>query len=240
MKNRKTQNIFCLSSCLLAFIVGIILLVFAVPRVIATAMMIPGEPVRNAIQRNKIVSIEDLDVLESTRKDALKWVSSGRTWTDLGLAQSWKAYFIGYKTVTGKALLAEAANSIRHGLSYSPANSFAWARLGYNYIKQSGSPTENAVKAYRMSLLTASYEPRLLFDRLIFCFYMWDHFSKEDRYLIDKQIYFAVRNNRWKLAKIAYNDKNANRIIRSALDENSEEYKKFANIYKRIAMKNKK
>ncbi|VAX20092.1 hypothetical protein MNBD_NITROSPINAE04-2434 [hydrothermal vent metagenome] len=240
MKNTKAKKLFLLSSCLLAFIIGIILLVFAVPRVIATAIMLPGEPVRNAIQSNKTVSTEDLDILVSTRKDALKWISSGRTWTDLGLAQSWKAYYIGYETVAGKALLSEAVDSMRHGLSYSPANSFAWARLGYDYIKQSGSPSENAMKAYRMSLLTASYEPRLLFDRLIFCFYMWDDFSKEDRYLINQQIGFAAGKRPWKLAKIAYKDKNANAIIRSALDSDSEEYKKFAKIYKRIATKNKK
>jgi len=203
-------------------------------------VMIPGEPVRNAIQSNETVSIDDLDVLESTRKDALKWISPGRIWTDIGLAQSWKAYRIGYETVMGKTLLSEAANSIRHGLSFSPANSFAWARLGYVYIMKSGSPTENAVKAYKMSLLTASYEPRLLFDRLILCFYMWDYFSEEDQYLIDQQIGFAARNYRWKLAKIAYNDKNADRIIRSALDNNSEEFKKFADIYNRLAMVNKK
>ncbi len=69
---------------------------------------------------------------------------------------------------------------------------------------------------------------------------MWDYFSKEDQNLIGQQIGFAARKHHWKLAKIAYNDKNANAIIRSALDNNSEEFKKFAKMYKRFEMKNKK
>ena len=175
--------------------------------------MLPGDPVLNAIQSGDDVRNSDLEDLASSREAALGWIESGREWTDLGLAQMRLAERAGPDG--GARLLDESATSLRRGLALAPANSFAWARLAYVELGR-GGPSPAVIEALKMSMLTASYEPRLLYSRLDLSLLVWRQFDEEGRALVARQIRYAWELSRPRLARLAQK-RNSTRIVADAL-----------------------
>lgn len=235
MNSNKLKNI---PAALLALVVGVIILYLAVPRTMAAFLKIPGDPILNNMQMGKEVSPEELEYLTSTRKRALAWLPEGRTWTDMGMAQSLMAYKIGHQSEEGKKLLTESIASLKNGLALAPANPFAWARLGYAELIKAGRPNSSAANALKMSLLTAVYEPRLLVSRLELCLTVWEYLDDEGRDLVAKQVSLATRREPAKLAEIANRNNAAVSIIRDTLSKYPEELEKFEEHYRNLIVKN--
>ena len=201
------------SAAILTLVGTAILLSLSVPRTIEVFSMLPGDPVLDTIQRGVEVPSSDLEDLASSREAALGWIESGRAWTDLGLAQVRLAERAGLDG--GRRLLDESVTSLRRGLALAPANSFAWARLAYAELGRRG-PSTTVTEALKMSMLTASYEPRLLFSRLDLCLLVWRRFDEEGRALVAQQIRYAWEMSRPRLARLAQR-RNASRIVADAL-----------------------
>jgi membrane-anchored glycerophosphoryl diester phosphodiesterase (GDPDase) len=60
-----------------------------------------------------------------------------------------------------------------------------------------------ALSALRMALVTAPYEPRLLWSRLRLAFIAWPHMPADDRDLVFQQIRFAWNRSRQDLMILA-------------------------------------
>lgn len=204
-----------LPAALIALVAGLALLTLAVPRTIASVVMLPGDPILNAVQGGGEVSEPELKVLMDSRQAALAWIDSGRLWTDLGLARLRLARKAGFRGVEGRGLLDDAFSSLRHGLALAPANPFAWARLGYVRLLRHGR-SQAAAEALKMSILTGSHLPRLMFSRLRLSLMMWRYFDGEGRDLVKGQVRLAWKASPQKLVRLARRRK-AEKIARRAL-----------------------
>ncbi len=199
----------------LALIAGAVLVVAGIPRTIAAFIMLPGGPVLREIQNLRPVEREKLDVLIVAQGRGLFFDESGRKWTDLGLAQLLLAREEGMQGGIGKEMVSEAIASLRTGLALAPANPFAWTRLAYARSLITG-PSPSAASALRMAMLTARYEPRLLFFRLELCLQSWSYFRPDDRELVYRQVHFAWRKNPKRLVDLAVRTGRVN-VVRAAL-----------------------
>ncbi len=185
--------------------------------------MLPGDPVLNAIQSGDDVRDSELEDLASSRAAALGWIESGRAWTDLGLAQMRLANKAGLDG--GRRLLEESVSSLRRGLALAPANSFAWARLAYVELAR-GGPSTAVTEALNMSMLTAPYEPRLLYSRLDLSLLVWRQFDEEGRALVAQQVRYAWEMSRTRLARLAQK-RNASRTVADALADDPKDVNDF-------------
>ncbi len=191
------------------------MLVGAVPRTIAALAMLPGGPVLSEIQNLRLVGRDDLEILIASQRRGLRFGESGRRWTDFGLAQLLLARQQGVPGEIKIEMVSQAIAYLKTGLALAPANPFAWTRLAYAQSLMMGlSPS--VASALRMAMLTARYEPRLLFIRLELCFQSWFYFKPEDRELVFQQVRLAWRKNGKRLVDMAVKTGQVN-VVRAAL-----------------------
>lgn len=204
-----------IATAALTFALGAGLLYLAVPRALAVFFGLPGEPVLSRIQEGRSVTHEDLEVLIASRRRALGWVQSGRLYTDLGLAQLMLSDSRGGAGGFERTLLADSIVSLRRGLILAPARPHAWTRLAYAELAAEGSRATVA-QALEMALITAPYEPKLLFARLELCLLAWASLSDEAGARTYDQIRLAWKQDPKRLVALARGMGRAN-IVRSAL-----------------------
>ena len=161
----------------LVFLTGTVLLVGGVPRTIAALATLPGGPVLHEIQSLRPAGRDDLEILIASQRRGLRFGESGRKWTDLGLAQLLLAREQGVSGGITVEMVSPAIASLKTGLALAPANPFAWTRLAYAQSLITG-PSRSVASSLRMALLTARYEPRLLFIRLELCLRSWSFFNR--------------------------------------------------------------
>jgi hypothetical protein len=83
-----------------------------------------------------------------------------------------------------------------------------------------------------MALITAPYEPRLLWSRLRMSLLAWPEMSSEDQELIFQQIRFAWQADPSELARLAVELKQVN-LVRAALLLSPEESASFEELLKK-------
>ena len=199
----------------LALVAGAVLLVAGIPRTIAAITLLPGYSVLREIQNLRPVERDSLGVLIASQGRGLFFGETGRKWTDLGLAQLLLAREQGVQDGIGKELGSQAVASLKTGLALAPANPFAWTRLAYAQTLLTG-PSPSVASALRMAMLTARYEPRLLFIRLELSLRSWSYFRAEDRGLVYQQVRFAWSKKPKRLVEMAVGTGRVN-VVRAAL-----------------------
>ena len=209
----------------LALIAGAVLVVAGIPRTIAAFTMLPGDPVLREIQNLRPVEQDNLDVLIVAQGRGLLFGESGRKWTDLGLAQLLLAREQGVPGGIKLEMVSPAIASLKTGLALAPANPFAWTRLAYAQSLMTG-PSPSVASALRMAMLTARYEPRLLFIRLELCLRSWSYFRPDDRELVYQQVRFAWRKKPKRLVDLAVGTGRVN-VVRAALLRSREDLSAF-------------
>ena len=112
-------------------------------------------------------------------------------------------------------MVSTAIVSLKTGLALAPANPFVWTRLAYAQSLLTG-PSPSVASALRMALLTARYEPRLLFIRLELCLRSWSYFKSDDHQLVFQQVRLAWRKNGRRLVDLAVETGQVN-VVRAAL-----------------------
>jgi hypothetical protein len=178
------------------------MLLLAVPRTIGALVTSPTSATLSDIQDQKAVDAQALRAFITAQERSIAWSPSGRLWTDLGLAELLIAEGLPANDPSAATALQKATQSIKQGLALAPANPYAWARLAYAEALTAGwSPL--ALSALRMALVTAPYEPRLLWSRLRLAFIAWPHMPADDRDLVFQQIRFAWNRSRQDLMILA-------------------------------------
>ena len=169
---------------------AMVLLTLAVPRTVGVILSARAEPMLRKLQDQQPVRIDELTTLADAQEVGQFWLADGRVRTDLGLAYLLLAEKLPRGDPNAGAYLQRAIDALKAGLARAPANPYAWARLAYaEALAQGWSPL--AVSSLRLSLITAPYEPRLLWSRLRMSFLAWPEMSSEDRELVFQQIRYA-------------------------------------------------
>jgi hypothetical protein len=192
-----------------------VLLALAIPRTAATLLTTPSALVLRKLQNLEPVSVAELQTVADDQDRGLALVEDGRLATDLGLAELLMAERLADGDPMVAVRLENAVQSLKRGLSAAPGNPYAWARLAYAEARLRGW-TPLALQALRLALLTASYEPRLLWSRLRLCFLAWPYMAEEDREIVYQQIRMAWQDDPQKLTQLADTLERVN-VVRAAL-----------------------
>ncbi len=219
------------TAAVLSLLVGSTLLYLGVPRTVAAFALLPGNHALKAIQQRNPVSDRERAVFAASRERALSWVEAGRMWTDLALVQLLEAAAEREAGKPRSELIDGAIASLRSGLMLAPARPHAWTRLAYAELL-SGKPARAVVPALRMALLTATYEPGLLFVRLELCLIAWRYFERDGRALIFKQVRLAWRDSPDRLVALAQRSGGLG-IIRASLAHSPSDLAEFEKRFQR-------
>jgi hypothetical protein len=198
----------------IAFI-AMVLLILGIPRTVGVILSARSDPVLRKLQDHQPVQTDELMILANAQEAGRFWLADGRLRTDLGLAYLLIAEKLPRTDPNVNAYLQRAIDALAAGLGRAPANPYAWARLAYaEALVRGWSPL--AVSSLRMALITAPYEPRLLWSRLRMSFLAWPELSREDRELVSQQIRYAWQADPAELVRLAVELKQVDQV-RAAL-----------------------
>ena len=103
-------------------------------------MLVPGTPTYERISVGEQVSDKDLETLENSRLQALKFVDLSSTFTDLGTT-----YLIRAQRASSdddrQSYVEMAIEVTTKGLNLAPLNTFAWLRLSSAHILLGPDPS---------------------------------------------------------------------------------------------------
>jgi hypothetical protein len=186
----------------LSLLLGGLLLVMAVPWLVAECLMLPGNHILTAIENRQEVSAEDLRRLILSRERALAWTQSSATRVELASAQ----ILLAEREVGGgaryHAMMQQAIATLRDGLSRGPANPFAWTRLAYAGLAEA-EPARRVVPVLAMAIETAPVQPGLTFARLELCLLEWPYFAQSRPVLFVEQVRVAWHEDPRRLVRLA-------------------------------------
>lgn len=166
---------------------AVALLALAVPRLVAAITLLPSAHALDRLQSMRPVPTYNIERLIRSQRRALVWQPSGRTWTDLGLAQLLLAERSPDDDARAMARFEDAHRALVEGLSTAPANPFAWSRLAYAEAVLDGW-TPQAIASLRMAFITGPFEPRLLWPRLRLSLSAWPVIPLEDQEMVLQQL----------------------------------------------------
>jgi hypothetical protein len=194
------RNQFRLSNSswyLLTFVLifSVFLLIVAIPRFLHELMLLPGTPIYNNLNSGQPISNDELAVIEQSRLNALDFATLPRAYTDLGAVYLIKSQRAQTDEARRKFAHMAIANSMK-GLDIAPLNSYAWLRIASAHISLGTDHFPEALKAWRASIATARYDPRLILNRLhigIIIAANYSGFTQEDKELAKDQLGLAFR-----------------------------------------------
>lgn len=150
---------------LAVLVLGIALLVLAVPRTAAHSKMAPGKAVLSDLARGKSVSPARIRRAITGHKDALSWLEMADGWIDIGAFTLALARRTDLTVSARQELLSQSKAALSAGLSLAPSRPFAWSQLAQ--VHQIVDLTDSAVDPLlRLSMETGAKEPRLLTQRV--------------------------------------------------------------------------
>lgn len=158
--------------------VALLLVVFAVPSVTARFLLLPQDQTRlSLMDGNKITAHELLD-LESSRRQVVGWFPSNEILNDLAMVNVEAGSRV--ESQKAKAFYKQAEQWQRRALTVSPTDAFGWYRLAFLLFAEQG-PNEKVAHAWRQSMASAPYEPRLVLPRLQMAMSLGAWLKPEDR-----------------------------------------------------------
>ncbi len=174
-----------------AIIAGALLVVLGIPRFMAAIVQLPADYIPGKMERGETLDRAHLIKLASTRRGANEWVSDGRQWIQLGLAQLRQAEAdAGDRGI----LLQRSVTALRRGLARKPADGRGWMWLAEAELLR-GGPTPLVARAIEMSIHTMPYDPRHHMARLEIALSVWATLSARGRAAIADQVRIAGRRH---------------------------------------------
>jgi hypothetical protein len=211
-------------------LVAVVLIALGLPRAIGVLVSADGEPVLRKLQEQQPVTVEELVTLIEAQQSAAFWLSDGRILTDLGLGALLLSENKPRGDPAARAALTQAITALEEGVARAPASPYAWSRLAYaRALAEGWSP--RTLAALRLALITAPYEPRLLWSRLRMAFLAWPQMASEDREVVYQQVRWAWQANRKELAQLAVEAQQLN-LVRAALARMPEDMLAFEELVK--------
>lgn len=186
----------------LMLVCSIILLVLGAPRFMHELMLVPGTPIHEQISQGEEVSDKDLDLLEETRVQALEFAKLPDAYNELGASYLTRARRA--TTVEERERFAKKAiDATNMGLDMAPLDTFSWARVTSANILLGENFYPEAVKAWRLSIAAARFEPFILIQRVHQGIILYAHLNQEDIDLLIDQLEMAYRWDKYKTRQYA-------------------------------------
>ncbi len=132
-------------------------------------------------------------------------------------------------TLQGRLYALDAQAPLEKMVRNNPSDAFAWSRLAYVYTTL--LRTEKALAAWRMSIIAAPFEPKLLLWQVGFVLPFYEKLNNTDQAYLRQQIFNAWRFSRWQTAKILAEFERPD-LLRTKLLEGTEDAVEFEKSYR--------
>lgn len=213
---------------LLPLVLSAALLMLGLPRLVSTVATLPYESQLKVLQAGRDLTESELRRLDRRWSVAHRFSSSGEIPAELAAIKLAQADQLPERAASEhRALIGNATALLEESLAEGPANAVAWARLAYarSLAQETGG---DAVAAWRMSVLTAPADLRLLVWRSRFGLSRIAQLAQGDRDLLDAQIRLAWRYDRKGFVRFARESgPDAVQILRGTLIGQPEDMARF-------------
>ena len=152
--------------------VGLVLIVLAVPRLASEIRIIPADGALDKLRRTPVEELNSANNQKNLKGvvqdlESAKKIHDGNAdiFADIAFAQLNQLDVVGADTPDGKELLDNAINNLEESLRRNPANSFAWVRLASALVYKEGKVTAKALEALRWSYRTGPLIEKLAYFR---------------------------------------------------------------------------
>lgn len=199
-------------------VVSAVLLYLAVPRTVAAFLALPERHLLADIRGGGDADKEALQALIDSRRRASEWSKPALYSSELALAHLFMAEAAGPTPASRAGHLTLAQMYLEASLRQAPANPHDWTRLAYVQMLTRGPSTQSA-DALAMSILTARYEPDLMFARLQLSLICWKFFAFPDQDIVRDQVRLAWQEAPDRLLKLVRREEWVD-ILRSAFAGN--------------------
>ncbi len=186
-------------SALWVGMVTVLLLVFGVPSLVFRLSTLSGDAPRLALLQGQVLSDQALSELGDNRESVASWHPSASLYGDLAAIALAKWAQGGMKD---RAFLQEADYWQRGALARVPSDPYGWFRLAFITETMEGDG-ERTAQAWRQSVASAPYEPRLIIPRLEMALRLERVLGAEAQSIYARLIGQAWEENPWHLARSA-------------------------------------
>lgn len=177
-----------LIAALFAALLGSVLLLGAVPRLVAAFHLLPGDPGMALLNSGQLPSPQAYERIVASRRAAAAWLPAPSTLTDLGVAWLSLAQASSQRRAI---LLDQAERQLRAGLADAPLNPHAWTYLAF--IRTATGDHERAAQALHLALRTGPYQPELALPRAALGLTNWPWLDTATRAQVGAEFAHAMR-----------------------------------------------
>lgn len=132
-------------------------------------------------------------------------------------------------TLQGRLYALDAQAPLEKTVRNNPSDAFAWSRLAYVYTTL--LQAKKALAAWRMSIIAAPFEPKLLLWQVGFVLPFYEKLNNKDQASLRQQLLNAWKFSRWQTAKILATFERPD-LLRAQLVEGTEEAVEFEKSYR--------
>jgi hypothetical protein len=151
---------------------GVVLMVMAVPRLVAHLLLLPGNVAVSRVLAGEILTEQGYDRIFRSREAALRWHELPEARIELGGTLYYLLQAAGEYEFDTEAALMRARQQLERGLAQAPVDTHAWLWLAD--IRLRLNEPEGAVEALRLSQLSSPFEPALGPLRAVVALRLWD------------------------------------------------------------------
>jgi len=181
-------------------LLGVCLLWLGMPRVMGAFALLPGDPYLEA--EPGVLEAAQIEALLRSRERAARYFDAPAIGAEIGQAELYAAESAPADSPERRRHVDRAVEAFRRGLAADPRDTFAWARLAYALFLRDGVGAA-AVDAWRMSILTAPSESRLVLWRAEFGAAGLRQLDRQDQQRVAQQMRYAWRSDRAGLTRMA-------------------------------------
>ena len=194
----------------LVFILGVVLIVMAVPRLVAGVLGAPADRVVFHLRDGARVTDEALAGMVAARRAALSWHETAQGHRDIAAA----ALHLGHRR-EDTADYETALQAVRRSLRMAPIDPHSWARLAHLAMVHERDALM-AIKALGASVRAGAYEPTIDPWRVGLMLRLWPVASAAEREIFASQIRQLAEEDQDRLTELR-TDPRATSIIDAAL-----------------------
>lgn len=199
----------------LLFIAASIVLMLAVPRLIASLWELRPIAYLESSSANSGLTVQQLQIIKPELQQALDTIATAHNFENLAIVNLRLAQFSDTAEQPRHALLAEAESAARSSVALACANPYAWLNLAL-LEKSLGKDPKAVTEALTMSLLTGRAEAGLYMERLKLAFEYYPAINADTTQLLNQQLRLAWKSKRNEVLKLVMHYK-MQKVLSSAL-----------------------
>lgn len=219
-------------------IVSIMLLVMAVPRLLASLYALyPESVLQHTQETDRLPSEQVFQQSSDDLNKALAWFETPKYWENLASLHFLQENSSEISSSESQELLGKSRTETINGLKLSPVDSFAWFRLAI-VDKLLGAESESVVDSLRLSIYAGRVVKGLLLPRLTLAFPYLEDVDEEMEALIKDQIRLAWSFQGRQLLEFTVNRPDFIAWINDALIYSPDDWTRFSRDFEKLTQKN--